>query len=157
MDISQVEVDARARDDLGPMQGLLELFGAILFEVPEEELNLEAPIEELGCVWLPLKSPRLSQKTLPNRIYPRREVPCLFGEGSVENEMSSFPWVLSPRLPLELFGEERRIFLSLEYPRSIDVTTPTSEILVVSDLGGQFGWNDQLSDFRYDCSMVLRL
>ena len=136
MNVSQVEVDARARDDLGPMQGLLEFFRAILLKVPKEELDFEAPIEELGRVWLPLKPPRLSQETLPNRIYPWREVPCLFGEGSVENEMSSFPWVLSPRLPLELSGEERRIFLSLEYPRSIDVTTPTSEILVVSDLGG---------------------
>ena len=68
MNVSQVEVDARARDDLGPMQGFLEFFRAILFEVPEEELNLEAPIEELGSVWLPLESPRLSQKTLPDRI-----------------------------------------------------------------------------------------
>ena len=64
MDISQVEVNARAWDDLGSLQSLLEFFGTVLFEVPEEELDLEAPVEELSRVWLSLESSGLSQEAL---------------------------------------------------------------------------------------------
>ena len=64
MDISQVEVNARTWDDLSSLQSLLEFFGAVLFEVPEEKLDLEAPVEELSRVWLSLESSGLSQEAL---------------------------------------------------------------------------------------------
>ena len=64
MDISQVEVNARTWDDLGSLQSLLEFFGTVLFEVPEEELDLEAPVEELSRVWLSLESSGLYQEAL---------------------------------------------------------------------------------------------
>ena len=78
MDISQVEVDARTWDDLGSLQSLLEFVGAVLFEVPKEELDLEAPVEELRRMWLSFESSGLSQEALSHRVYSRREVLRLF-------------------------------------------------------------------------------
>ena len=78
MDIPQMEVDARAWDDLGSLQSLLEFVGAVLFEVPKEELDLETPIEKLRRMWLSFKSSGLSQEALSHRVYPRGEVLRLF-------------------------------------------------------------------------------
>ena len=78
MDISQVEVNARTWDDLSSLQSLLEFFGAVLFEVPEEELDLEAPVKKLRRMWLSFESSGLSQEALSHRVYSRREVLRLF-------------------------------------------------------------------------------
>ena len=78
MDIPQMEVDARAWDNLGPLQGLLKFVGAVLFEIPKEELDFEAPIKKLRRVWLSFESSGLSQEALSHRVYPRGEVLRLF-------------------------------------------------------------------------------
>ena len=70
--------------------------------------------------------------------------------------MSSFTWVLSPGFPRELFGEEGCIFLSFEDPGSIDVAVPAPKVLVVPDLGGHLGWNDELSNLRDNGPVVFK-
>ena len=78
MNIPQVEVDTRIWDNLRSSQSLLKLVGAVLFEVPKEELDLETPIEKLRRIWLSFKSSGLSQEALSHRVYSRGKVLRLF-------------------------------------------------------------------------------